>query len=120
MSERFIRPPVNQRGHAIPREVSSTRVYGFIQRKPRSLETASQYHSGSSTLRRWNASSDVNAYVRMNLVKRARSIRSGVGRQMMSESVMGSPSPCLVTGRETELDGGDMVACPASSPGPPS
>src|SRR5258705_2018774 len=40
----------------------------------------------------------------MNLVSRARSMRSGVGRQMMSLSLMR----------------GDMVAWPASSSGPPS
>src|SRR5204862_179882 len=60
------------------------------------LETAAQYHSGAATLRRWNASSGVNASVRMNLVRRARSMRSGVGRQMMSESVMDHPQPALL------------------------
>src|SRR5213083_1509014 len=48
LSVKFRSPPGNHRGHSIPRAASSTRVYGFVQRTPRSRTTASQYHSGSS------------------------------------------------------------------------
>src|SRR5438270_641722 len=49
LSVKFSSPSGNQRGHCTPREESRTRVYGRVNRTPRSRTTASQYHSGSPT-----------------------------------------------------------------------
>src|SRR5947207_10821087 len=84
LSVKFRSPPGNHRGHSIPRAASSTRVYGFVQRTPRSRTTASQYHSGSSLLRRCSASSEPIWWARMNRPMRERSTYSLVGRQTIS------------------------------------
>src|SRR5713101_2484023 len=113
LSDRFMRPPSNQRGKAIPREVSRTRAYGLIHRKPRSLDTASQYHSASSTLRRWSASSEATPCARMNLVRRARSMTSGVGRQMISLSdISALASPLIHSALTSGLRPSARIATP--------
>src|SRR5437899_1822556 len=93
LSAKFRSPPGNQRGHWIPRALSSTRSYGRVQRTPRSRTTASQYHSGSTMLRRWSSSSEPIWWARMKRPMRERSTYSFVGRQTISRlpaSVMGS------------------------------
>src|SRR2546426_3459228 len=93
LSAKFRSPPGNQRGHWIPRALSSTRSYGRVQRTPRSRTTASQYYSGSTMLRRWSSSSEPIWWARMKRPMRERSTYSFVGRQTISRlpaSVMGS------------------------------
>src|SRR5882724_11840365 len=84
LSAKLIRPPSNQRGHWRPREASRTRVYGRVNRRPRSRTTASQYQSGSATLRRCSSAS---VPIPRDLMKRAirePSAYSRVGRQTIS------------------------------------
>src|SRR4030095_8283457 len=84
LSAKFIRPPWNHRGHGNPRETSRTCVYGRVKRSPRSLTTASQYQSGSATLRCWSSSSEPTPSERMKRDSRVRSAYSRVGRQTIS------------------------------------
>src|SRR5580765_190498 len=103
LSAKFIRPPSNQRGHWTPRETSRTRVYGRLNRRPRSRTTASQYQSGSAMLRRCSSSSDPTPSERMNLARRVRSAYSRAGRQTISSlpvSVIRSSREGSVPGRE--------------------
>ena len=80
-------------GHGTPCEASSTRVYGAVQRTPRSRTTASQYHSGSATDRRCRSASEASPWAFMKRAMRERSRCSGVGRQTISLlSVVMGPS----------------------------
>ena len=93
LSVKFSSPSGNQRGHCAPREESSTRVYGRVNRTPRSRTTASQYHSGSATERRCSSPSESIFCARMKRAMRERSANSRVGLQTISLlplSVMGS------------------------------
>src|SRR5262245_10876847 len=77
LSAKFIKPPSNQRGHGSPRETSRTRVYGRVKRRPRSRTTASQYQSGSATLRRCSSAS---VPIPRDLMKRASRVLSAYSR----------------------------------------
>src|SRR5262249_6061855 len=105
LSAKFIRPPSNQRGHASPRDTSRTRVYGRVKRSPRSLTTASQYQSGSATLRRWSSSSEATPSERMNRASRVRSAYSRVGRQTRSLV----PDSVSRSSREGSVLGGGLL-----------
>ena len=83
LSAKFRRPPGNHVGHSMPRESSSTRVYGALQRTPRSFTTASQYHSRSATDRRCSSSSVAIPWAFMKRAMREPSVCSFVGRQTM-------------------------------------
>src|SRR5438093_764599 len=84
VAAKFIRPPSNQRGRCTPPEMSRTRVYGRLKRRPRSRTTWSQYQSGSATLRRCSSSSELTPSERMKRASRVRSAYAGVGRQTIS------------------------------------
>ena len=75
-------PPVNQVAHAVPRDVSSTRSYGWKNSIPRKRTAASQNHSMSSWLRRMSSRQSAMPCSRMNAVARACSTASAVGSQM--------------------------------------
>src|SRR5438128_1699284 len=105
LSAKFIRPPSNQRGHWTPRETSRTRVYGRLKRRPRSRTTASQYQSGSATLRRCSSSSELTPRERMKRASRVRSAYSCVGRQTISLV----PVSVIRSSREGSVLGGRLL-----------
>src|SRR5262245_41225126 len=92
---RFVRPPGNQLGHWMPRDRSTEARYGVVHCQPRSRETASQYHSRSSTERRWSASSEDRPWRAMKRAMRVRAAAAGSGRQTISVASMGF-APLLV------------------------
>ena len=88
LAVRFVSPPGNHWGQAMPREASRTRVYGRVNVQPRSRTTASQYHSGSSIERRWSAASDSSPCAAMKRAMRVRAAKAGSGRQTISSRLM--------------------------------
>ena len=92
---RFVVPSTNQRGHCMPRDMSTTCRYGVNQSHPRSRETASQYHAMSSTERCCRAASEAHPCCCMKRAMRVREAVSGSGRQTMSGKSMGNYSSML-------------------------
>ena len=70
---------MNQVAHSIPRDSSSTCVYGVANGRPRKETNASQNHSGSSIDRRRSASKSVNPCAAMNRPTLLVAASSGVG-----------------------------------------